>query len=169
MYCLFSAGEHLSNISHGRDQRRCGVVGCDDQFAYTLMVSASSTKPHFVQFLLTSHCKQIEHTILRCLCCTLPASPSSLASRNTRTHTHTHPHASSTDSADRRYVHRGSSSVSRISLPLFDRKPSKSAGTQRHQNENFLLVLIPPHSFFDLRKMCLDMPSCPKQCDNQKS
>ena len=86
----------------GRDQRRYGVVGCDHQFAYTLMDSTSSTEPHFVQVLLTSHCKQIEHIILRCLCCTLPAFPSYLASRNTRTHTHTHTlHASSTDSADR--------------------------------------------------------------------
>ena len=50
--------------------------------------------------------KQIEHIILRCLRCTLPASPSYPA-HETRARTHTHTlHASSTDSADRRYVHR---------------------------------------------------------------
>ena len=43
------------------------VVGCDHQFAYTLMDSASSTEPHIVQVLLTSHCRQIEHSILRYL------------------------------------------------------------------------------------------------------
>ena len=91
MRCSFSAGVNLSNFSHGNDQRRNGVVGCDHQFAYTLMDSASSTEPHFVQVLLTSHCKQIEHMILRYLHCTLPASPSYPASRKTRTHTHTHP------------------------------------------------------------------------------
>ena len=65
------------------------VVGCDNQFAYTLMDSASSTEPHIVQVLLTSHCRQIEHSILRYLHCTLPASRSYPASQNTRTHTHT--------------------------------------------------------------------------------
>ena len=53
------------------------------------MDSASSTEPHIVQVLLTSHCRQIEHSILRYLHCTLPAPPSYPASRNTRTHTHT--------------------------------------------------------------------------------
>ena len=89
MRCLFSAGINLSNFSHGSDQRRNSVVGCHHQFAYTLMDSASSTEPHIVQVLLTSHCRQIEHSILRYLHCTLPASPSYPASRNTRTHTHT--------------------------------------------------------------------------------
>ena len=53
------------------------------------MDSASSTEPHIVQVLLTSHCRQIERSTLRYLHCTLPASPSCPASRNTRTHTHT--------------------------------------------------------------------------------
>ena len=105
MRCSFSADINLSNFSHGNDQRRRrnGVVGCDHQFAYTLMDSASSTEPHIVQVLLImSHCRQIEHSILRYLHCTLPASRSYPASRNTRTHTHTCTlHASSTDSADR--------------------------------------------------------------------
>ena len=106
MCCLFSAGENLSNISRGRDLGRNGVVGCDHQFACRLMDSASSTEPHIVQVLLPYHCKQIEHIILRCLRCTLPASPSYPA-HETRARTHTPPlHASSTDSADRRYVHR---------------------------------------------------------------
>ena len=48
------------------------------------------------------------YNILSCaVCATLPASPSYPASRNTRTQTHTRPHASRTDSANRRYVHRG--------------------------------------------------------------
>ena len=89
MRCLFSAGVNLSNFSRGNDQRRNGVVGCDHQFAYTLMDSASSTEPHIAQVLLTSHCRQIEHSILRYLHCTLLASPSYPASRNTRTPTHT--------------------------------------------------------------------------------
>ena len=96
MCCLFSAGENLSNISRGRDLGRNGVVGCDHQFACRLMDSASSTEPHIVQVLLPYHCKQIEHIILRCLRCTLPASPSYPA-HETRARTHTHTlHASST-------------------------------------------------------------------------
>ena len=89
MRCLFSAGVNLSNFSHGSDQRWNGVVGCDHQFANTLMDSASGTEPHIVQILLTSHCRQIEHSVLCFLHCTVPASPSYPASRKTRTHTHT--------------------------------------------------------------------------------
>ena len=151
MRCLFSAGVNLSNFSRGNDQRRNGVVGCDHQFAYTLMDTASSTEPHIVQVLLTSHCRQIEHSILRYLHCTLPASRSYPASRNTRTHTHTPFMQQAVQTV---LTDRGPSSVSRVSLPLFDRKPQKSAGTQRRQNSNFCIFSFPPHIFFDRKKMC---------------
>ena len=154
MRCLFSGGVNLSNFSHGNDQRRNGVVGCDHQFAYTLMDTASSTEPHIVQVLLTSHCRQIEHSILRYLHCTLLASPSYPASRNTRTHTHTHPSCKQYRQCRPTVCTQGSSSVSRISLPLFDGKPSKYARTQRHQKCNFSLASIPPLFFFDRIFFC---------------
>ena len=151
MCCLFSAGENLSNISRGRDLGRNGVVGCDHQFACRLMDSASSTEPHIVQVLLPYHCKQIEHIILRCLRCTLPASPSYPA-HETRARTHTHTLHASSRQCTPTVCPQGSSSVSRISLPLFDGKPSKYARTQRHQKCNFSLASIPPHIFFDRKK-----------------
>ena len=89
MRCSFSVGEDLSNFSHGTYQRRNGVVGCDQQCAHTVMESAGSAEPHIVQVFLTSHCKQIKHIILRCLYCSLPASPSYPTLRNTRAHTQT--------------------------------------------------------------------------------
>ena len=132
------------------------MVGCDNQFAYTLMDSPSSTEPYIVRVLLTSHCRQIEHSILRYLHCTLLASPSSCF---TNKRTHTHPpfmQAVQTVQTDCTvYVHRGPSSISRVSLPLFDRKPPKSAGTQLRQNSNFWLVSFPPHLFFRSKKNVL--------------
>ena len=79
----------------------------------------------------------------------MPASPSYLASRNTRTHKHTLSSCKQYKQCRPTVCTQGIKFRSRISLPLFDRKPSKSAATQRHQNSNFSLPSFPPHTFFD--------------------
>ena len=73
------------------------MVGINDGTVWWSLITSlrtrswtvQATEPRIVQVLLTSHCRQLEHSILRYLRCTLPAPPSYPASRNTRTHTHT--------------------------------------------------------------------------------
>ena len=123
MRCLFSAGENLSDCSsHVSDQRRNGVIGCDHQFAYTLMDVAGITEPHIAQVLLTSHRRQIEHTITIFPLSVLHVArftPTSYFTKDERSNTDTL-HASSTDSADRLYVRNGYSRTSECLIVIYD-------------------------------------------------
>lgn len=124
-----------------------------DRFSYTVVDSAGSTELHAVQVPLTSHSKQIDQNVLRCLDCT---SPASLSHPSYEARKYTPRHAACKQC--RKYrpsvtVYKGSCTFSRSSLPCFGRKLENSRGLNSTRMRDSRLHQS-QRSFFSIGKRC---------------